>query len=161
VALSGVADALGDLDQRLDHLGGVELAVAVLGQQLLHLVLELARLQVVGLDAYCGAESRFVRFNKANPSPRLWYRCADGAATLNCSKTQSISCATDWRLLVPLWRNTETYLALRDAHQRYERVHHHCARATASAPTTTSCAPSAAVSPASSCAPMPPCSSSG
>lgn len=29
------------------------------------------------------------------------------------------------RMLLPLWRDTPTYLALRNSHDRYERVHHH------------------------------------
>lgn len=66
-----------------------------------------------------------MRFHKSNPTPRLWYRCTDGTATPKCGRTQSISCSADWRLLLPLWRDTETYLALSSAHQRYERVHHH------------------------------------
>jgi hypothetical protein len=66
-----------------------------------------------------------VRFHKSNPTPRLWYRCTDGTATPKCGRTQSISCSADWRLLLSLWRDTETYLALSSAHQRYERVHHH------------------------------------
>lgn len=28
-------------------------------------------------------------------------------------------------MLLPLWRDTPTYLALRHSHERYERVHHH------------------------------------
>lgn len=74
---------------------------------------------------YCGATTRFVRFNKQNPEPRLTVACELGI-TPNCrDKQQTIYCKVDWRYLLPLWRTTEEYLALRDSHDRYERVHHH------------------------------------
>src|SRR5690606_6333430 len=72
---------------------------------------------------HCGAETRFVRFAKANPKPRLWFQCLVGTGP--CAKTQSIYCERDWRLLLPLWRTSETYMALSQARSRYARVHHH------------------------------------
>jgi hypothetical protein len=74
---------------------------------------------------FCGGETQFVRFgrSKSNPKPRLWFRCSVGLG--DCAKVQTIYCEQDWRLLLPLWRTTETYMALDKARNRYERVHHH------------------------------------
>lgn len=36
---------------------------------------------------------------------------------------QTISCSTDWRLLVPLWRTDSLYHELKHSHQSYEAVH--------------------------------------
>lgn len=73
---------------------------------------------------HCGGPSEFVRFHQANPSARLWFRCAMNTTT-GCAKTQSINCNKNYRLLVPLWRTNEIYHVLRASHQRYERVHDH------------------------------------
>lgn len=40
-------------------------------------------------------------------------------------KRQTVRCANSWRMLLPLWRTDPDYLALRNSHDRYERVHHH------------------------------------
>ncbi len=73
---------------------------------------------------HCGGPTQRVRFHPANPAPRLWFACILGA-TPDCQRQQSISCSRSWRMLLPMWRTEEAYLALRDAHDRYERVHQH------------------------------------
>jgi hypothetical protein len=57
---------------------------------------------------HCGAPTRFIRFSPGDTSkpadqrnPRLWVQCMAGAIPA-CAKTQTISCAADHRLLVPL-----------------------------------------------------------
>jgi hypothetical protein len=70
----------------------------------------------------CRGETTFFKFSHripTNPKPRLWFRCP------LCSITRSIYCEKGWRYLVPLWRTEEAYMALRDSHSEYERVHHH------------------------------------
>jgi hypothetical protein len=71
---------------------------------------------------HCGGESMFVRFN-AEPSPRMWFECSD-QTTPECAREQTISCSHNWRLLLPLWRTSEAYWALKESHGEYERVHH-------------------------------------
>ncbi len=70
---------------------------------------------------HCGEEGVFVSFT-LKPKPRLLYRCS-----INCpasaGKRQSINCERKWRFLLPLWRTTELYHALRASHGSYERVH--------------------------------------
>jgi hypothetical protein len=76
---------------------------------------------------YCGAPTRMLSFAKsagAGRGPRLYVQCSV-PVTPDCKKRQSIACATSWRMLLPLWRDTPVYLALRYSHDRYERVHHH------------------------------------
>jgi hypothetical protein len=70
---------------------------------------------------HCGGEGRFVSFT-VSPTPRLLFACAVGCTDAK-GKRMSINCDKKWRLLVPLWRNTEAYMALRDSHQEYEAVH--------------------------------------
>jgi hypothetical protein len=72
---------------------------------------------------HCGAPGKFVRFS-ATPKPRLWFRCVAGT-TPACNKDQSISCSTDWRLLLPLWRTDPIYHEIGASHSMYERVHRH------------------------------------
>jgi hypothetical protein len=72
---------------------------------------------------HCGAPCRFVRFAES-PNPRLWFRCVRGT-THPCGRDQSIACAKDWRLLVPLWRTDPIYHELASSHGSYERVHRH------------------------------------
>lgn len=71
----------------------------------------------------CGAVSEFVRFSE-RPSPRIWFRCVDQTLP-ECSREQTIACSHAWRSLLPLWRTSEAYLALRNSHSNYERVHSH------------------------------------
>jgi hypothetical protein len=74
----------------------------------------------------CRGETKLVRFNESNPEPRIWFRClAPEQGNAACAKEQSIYCKEGWRQLLPLWRNTEAYWALRDSHDEYERVHIH------------------------------------
>lgn len=72
---------------------------------------------------HCGGETHFVRFNH-QPTPRLWVRCLIPSQP-GCQREQTISCSTDWKRLLPLWRTEPAYAAYRQAHQTYERVHHH------------------------------------
>lgn len=71
---------------------------------------------------HCGAEGVFESFS-TSPSPRIWFHCSNGLATPECAKRQSISCSTNWRFLVPLWRTNEAYLALRHGHGHFESTH--------------------------------------
>ncbi len=71
---------------------------------------------------HCGGPTGFKRFSANSGSPRLWFDCLLGT-TQACGNTQSISCSTDWRLLVPLWRTDPLYHELRASHGRYEAVH--------------------------------------
>jgi hypothetical protein len=41
-------------------------------------------------------------------------------ATDECTKTQTIACSSDYRLLVPLWRTDPLYHELRESHSSYE-----------------------------------------
>jgi len=78
---------------------------------------------------HCGAPTSFVRFSPGdlskaadNRNPRLWVQCMAGA-TDECTKTQTISCSSDYRLLVPLWRIDPLYHELRESHSSYEAQH--------------------------------------
>lgn len=76
---------------------------------------------------HCGSPTDFVSFAKTagkGRGPRLYVQCS-APVTAACEKRQSISCATNWRMLLPLWRDSPVYLALRHSHDRYERAHHH------------------------------------
>lgn len=81
---------------------------------------------------HCGAPTRMVSFAKTagakrgkdKRGPRLYVKCLL-PVTPGCNTRQSIGCETSWRMLLPLWRDSPTYLALRNSHDRYERVHHH------------------------------------
>lgn len=81
---------------------------------------------------HCGGPTDFVSFartagakrGKDKRGPRLYVLCR-APITPACEKRQSIGCQVSWRMLLPLWRDTPTYLALRHSHDRYERVHHH------------------------------------
>ena len=46
--------------------------------------------------------------------PEVWHYASE----------QTINCSEEWRMLIPLWRTTETYLALEDSARTFERVHH-------------------------------------
>ena len=71
---------------------------------------------------HCGGPTSFKRFSKNAGRPRIWFDCMIGA-TLDCTRTQSISCSTDWRSLIALWRTEPLYHELRQSHNRYEAVH--------------------------------------
>jgi hypothetical protein len=55
-------------------------------------------------------------------NPRLWVQCMAGA-TEECTKTQTVACSSDFRLLVPLWRTDPLYHELRESHSSYEAQH--------------------------------------
>lgn len=78
---------------------------------------------------HCGGPTHFVRFHAGDQSrpedqrnPRLWVRCMLGAQP-GCANDQTISCKTDWRLLVSLWRTDPMYHELKESHSSYESVH--------------------------------------
>lgn len=81
---------------------------------------------------HCGAPTRLVSFSKTAGAkrgkemrgPRLYVQCLL-PVTPGCRTRQSIGCDRNWRMLLPLWRESPSYLALRASHDRYERVHHH------------------------------------
>jgi hypothetical protein len=74
---------------------------------------------------HCRRATRFARFSaKGHSGPRLWVKCA-APEKPGCHQEQTVLCKRNWRMLLPLWRTSETYLVLRETHQKYERVHHH------------------------------------
>jgi hypothetical protein len=77
---------------------------------------------------HCGGpgdiESPGLGFYRARGKPRLRFRCQI-RATADCSKTQTISCSVEWRLLGPLSRRTERYHALKKGGKNLERVFRH------------------------------------
>lgn len=73
---------------------------------------------------HCGGDTRFVRFLVDRSGPRLWFRCVQRVSA-QCAKAQSLTCKTDYRLLLPLWRTDPIYHELRETHSQYERVHRH------------------------------------
>lgn len=76
---------------------------------------------------HCGAPTALQSFTRTaggTRGPRLYVKCLE-PVTAGCETRQSIGCNVNWRMLLPLWRDTPTYLALRHSHDRYERVHHH------------------------------------
>jgi hypothetical protein len=76
---------------------------------------------------HCGGATKFVAFTTGaggDRGPRLEVQCT--AKNFDeCRKRQTIACEHNWRMLLPLWRTSPIYLALRHSHDRYERVHHH------------------------------------
>ncbi len=82
---------------------------------------------------HCGGPTHQIKFSvgrdKLDPldpsksKPRLWFSCIAGTATPGCARPQTITCATDWRLLVPLARTEPLYQELRASHHPYEGVH--------------------------------------
>ncbi|MGB1582454.1 MAG: transposase [Solirubrobacterales bacterium] len=71
---------------------------------------------------HCGGPTDFKRFSPNDGRPRIWFDCMVGASP-ECARTQSMSCAADWRLLVPLWRTDPLYHELRQSHARFEGAH--------------------------------------
>jgi hypothetical protein len=78
---------------------------------------------------HCGGPTHFVRFDAGDQSrpedernPRLWAMCMLGLEA-GCAKEQTISCKTDWRLLVSLWRTDPVYHELKESHGSYESTH--------------------------------------
>jgi hypothetical protein len=71
---------------------------------------------------HCGGPTEQVRFSANNGKPRIWVRCIPQYST-DCAGEQTISCSTDWRLLVPLPRTEALYHELKESHQTYEAAH--------------------------------------
>lgn len=71
---------------------------------------------------HCSAPARFVRFAH-KPTPRLWFECTM-PTTKGCGQSQTIQCKEEWRYLLPLWRTSEAYHALRRTHEHYESRHY-------------------------------------
>lgn len=81
---------------------------------------------IVGTDYYdqhgvplcqkCGGPGRQTRF-QAGEKPRIWFQCENG-----CGEG-SVVCSKGWRYLLPVSRESETYLALRHSHSHYEKAH--------------------------------------
>jgi hypothetical protein len=71
---------------------------------------------------YCGGHMNQVKYSKNNGKPRLWFRCAS-VTTPDCAREQTITCATDWRYLIPLSRMDPLYHELRKSHRTYEATH--------------------------------------
>lgn len=70
---------------------------------------------------HCGRPGRFVSFSTQNGG-RLTYACQDPTCPSG-GKRQTILCKTDYRLLLPLWRDTEAYMAVKEVNRHLERVH--------------------------------------
>lgn len=60
---------------------------------------------------HCGLSGDFVRFSEVG-SPRVWFRCPL-PTTAGCTKVQSIACSEEIRRLLPIWRTSPVYAALR------------------------------------------------
>jgi hypothetical protein len=60
--------------------------------------------------------------NRKVRGPRLYVQCVLPSQP-GCSGRQSVACERNWRMLLPVWRTHPVYLALRQSHERYERVH--------------------------------------
>jgi len=71
---------------------------------------------------HCGGPMSQVKYSKSNGKPRLWFRCSAGT-TPDCARDQTITCATDWRSLIPLARTEPLYHELRKSHRSYEGAH--------------------------------------
>lgn len=72
--------------------------------------------------ASCGGPMKQTKSSTANGQPRLWFRCML-KTTPACLKDQTISCSTNWRLLVPLAQTESLYHELAESHQTYEAAH--------------------------------------
>lgn len=71
---------------------------------------------------HCGGTMSQVKYSANHGKPRLWFRCAS-VTTPDCAREQTITCATDWRSLVPLARTEPLYHELLKSHRTYEAVH--------------------------------------
>ena len=74
---------------------------------------------------HCNGPTRLVEFRNAkDENPRLYVRCLlPSALDSRCRKLQSVSCDLDYRMLLPIPRNDERYLAL-EGRTQFERAHH-------------------------------------
>lgn len=69
----------------------------------------------------CGGHTRFVSFTK-RPKARVFFECVR-KPDAECAGRQSMLCSEDPRFILPLWRDSELYQALRAVGIEYERVH--------------------------------------
>ena len=69
----------------------------------------------------CGGRTKFVSFAK-RPKPRVFFECARKPFA-ECEGRQSLLCEEDPRFILPLWRDTELYQALRKVGIECERAH--------------------------------------
>jgi hypothetical protein len=60
-----------------------------------------------------------------NDQPRIAFRCSLGARPghPNCDRRQSIKCAEEWRMLLPLGLHEEPHYALKSSHKNREHSH--------------------------------------
>jgi hypothetical protein len=74
---------------------------------------------------HCSGPTKQVELRRAkNENPRIYVECLlPSAPDSPCQKLQSVSCDLDWRMLTPLPRNDERYIAL-DQRFQFERAHH-------------------------------------
>jgi hypothetical protein len=71
---------------------------------------------------HCGQPGDFVRFNEKGNTPRVWFRCSLPVGD-ECAKEQSIACTEDIRRILPLWRTSPVYGALRNQMGVNEHAH--------------------------------------
>lgn len=69
----------------------------------------------------CGGRTKFVSFTK-RPKARIFFECATKSHA-ECHGRQSLLCSEDPRFILPLWRDSELYQALRTVGIEHERVH--------------------------------------
>jgi hypothetical protein len=74
---------------------------------------------------HCGGPTKRVEFRRAkDENPRIYVSCLlPSPPDSPCRKLQSVSCDLDWRMLTPVARNDDRYLALEGRFQ-FERAHH-------------------------------------
>jgi hypothetical protein len=74
---------------------------------------------------YCGGPTKHVEFRRAkDENPRIYVKCLlPSAPGSPCAKAQSVPCDLDWRMLTPIPRSDDRYLAL-DLRFQFERAHH-------------------------------------
>lgn len=86
---------------------------------------------------HCGGPTHFVRFAR-HPKPRVWFKCArpgsacrrtvtdkkTGKTRLDVREQSLLLGQTDPRYVIPLWRNTAAYQALKELGISMERAHH-------------------------------------
>lgn len=87
---------------------------------------------------HCGGPTQFIGFSKTGGGygpkdqdgnytkrrgPRLTVQCILQLDDEKCPGRQTTYCENSWRMLLPLWRTSPTYMALRHSGRRYERVH--------------------------------------
>ena len=74
---------------------------------------------------HCGGPTKRVEFRRAkDENPRIYVRCLlPSPPTSPCNKLQSVPCDLEWRMLTPLARNDDRYVALESRFQ-FERAHH-------------------------------------